>query len=91
MSERRKRGEEVPLEVPKEVARRTLRGGKSTIEEIMSETDLTKHVVGGLKGTLAKKGELPSQREKEGRGPLLPDDVAQKRFIPQGLLWGYTQ
>jgi len=73
--------EEVPLEVPetpREVARRMLRGGKYTIEEIMAETDLSQHVVGGLKGTLAKKGELPSQREREERkeeekGPLLPD------------------
>ena len=60
-----------------------LRRGKHTIEEIMSETVLSRPVVTGLKGALAKKGELPSQREREerkeeARGSLLPDDVAQK-------------
>ena len=85
-----KDGEEVPLEGPKEVARRMLRGGKYTIEEIMSETGLTKHVIGGLKGTLAKKGELPSQREREEgkeerRGPLLPDGVAMTERVKEML------
>lgn len=62
-------GEEVPLEVPKEVARRILIRGKHTVEEIMAETDLSKHVVGGLKGTLAKKGELPSHRGPHSLSP----------------------
>jgi len=65
---REKEEGEVPLEGPKEVARRMLRGGKYTAEEIMSETGLTKHVVGGLKGALAKKGVLPLQRERRKRG-----------------------
>jgi len=83
--------EEVPLEVsetPKEVARRMLIEGKHTIEEIMAETDLSQHVVGGLKGTLAKKGELPSQRKKEGekeKEPLLPDDVAMTNRVKEML------
>jgi len=43
-----------------------LRRGKSTIEKIMAETGLSKPVVTGLKGALAKKGELLEKERKEG-------------------------
>jgi len=62
-------GEEAPLEGPKEGARRMLRRGKSTIEEIMAETGLTRPVVTCLKGPLAKKGELPSHRGPHSLSP----------------------
>lgn len=83
-------GEKAPLEDPKEGARRMLIRGKHTIEEIMSEMDLSKPVVTGLKGALAKKGELPSQREREerkeeGRGPLLPDGIAMIERVKELL------
>ena len=47
-------GEEAPLEDPKEGARRMLIRGKHTVDEIMTETGLSKPVVTGLKGALAK-------------------------------------
>jgi len=65
-------GEEVPLEAPetpREGARRMLRRGKSTIEEIMAETGLIRPVVTCLKGPLAKKGELPSHRGPHSLSP----------------------
>jgi hypothetical protein len=64
--------EEAPLEGPKEGARRMLIRGKHTVDEVMTETGLSKPVVTGLKDPLAKKGALPSQRERKEEGPPAP-------------------
>lgn len=76
--------EEGPLEGakdPREGARRMLIEDKHTIEEIMSETGLTRPVVTGLKGALAKKRALlkgPQEGEEE-KEPLLPDGIELTR------------
>lgn len=82
--------DEGPLEGakdPKEGARRMLREGKYTIEEIMAETGLTRPVVTGLKGALVKKEALlkgPQEGEEE-KEPLLPDDVAMTNRVKEML------
>lgn len=46
-------------------AKAMLKAEKSDIDEIMAETGLKRMVVLGLKGALAKKGELASQKKEE--------------------------
>jgi len=54
-------------EDPKKLAIRMLKEGKS-VEEIMEKTGLPDKVIYGLKGSLARKGELPKEGEEEYGG-----------------------